>query len=97
MLVLVLIRGSKKLSTKRFHNLTGIQLQKASPEEIFAKTGFAIGSIPSFGFVPAILTFIDERLVCEAELWCGTGDSNTACMIPGDKLVELSAGHLLKV
>lgn len=62
------------------------EVRQASPAEVRAATGFAVGGVPPLGHqVPVV---IDESLLRHERVWAACGDGNTVFEIDIRELAE---------
>lgn len=62
--LMILVRGDKKADMKRIAKLEKTRkVRLASPEEVKEQTGCEIGSVPPFGHVNHIKTYMDETIL----------------------------------
>jgi Cys-tRNA(Pro) deacylase len=95
--VLALASGRNRVDLRKLAALTGAEdVRRATPEEVRAATGFAIGGTPPFGVGKAILpTFIDNALVDFDEVWAAAGTPDAVFpMAPAD-LIRLTGGTVV--
>lgn len=72
--VLIVLRGTDKVNTKRFKEQRNIKdLRFASKEEVYAITGVEIGAVPPMGTIINIPTFVDKQLLSETEIAFNAG------------------------
>lgn len=72
--IMVVLRGPDKLDFKAIKKATSSDdVRFASPDEIKKITSIPIGSLPPFGNLFGIPTYVDELLINEGEIACGTG------------------------
>jgi prolyl-tRNA editing enzyme YbaK/EbsC (Cys-tRNA(Pro) deacylase) len=88
--VLALTSGANRVDTDRLAALCGASVvRRATPDEVRAATGFAVGGTPPFGHSSAVRAFVDRDLLAFDEVWAGTG-------IP-DGVFPLSPSDLVRV
>jgi prolyl-tRNA editing enzyme YbaK/EbsC (Cys-tRNA(Pro) deacylase) len=72
--VLALTSGANRVDTGRLAALGGAaEVRRASPDEVRAATGFAIGGTPPFGHPEPVPTFLDRDLMAFPEIWAAAG------------------------
>jgi prolyl-tRNA editing enzyme YbaK/EbsC (Cys-tRNA(Pro) deacylase) len=71
------------------------EVRQASPDEVRAATGFAIGGVPPFGHdLPVVF---DESL-CDHELvWAGGGDGNTLISVDPRALARAIDARIITI
>jgi prolyl-tRNA editing enzyme YbaK/EbsC (Cys-tRNA(Pro) deacylase) len=70
-------------------------IDKATPEDVRAATGFAVGGVPPFGHGLPIM--IDEALLEHDVVYAAGGDGNTLFAIDPRKLADATKARLVKV
>jgi prolyl-tRNA editing enzyme YbaK/EbsC (Cys-tRNA(Pro) deacylase) len=68
---------------------------KASPEDVRASTGFAVGGVPPFGH--GLTTMIDEALLQYDVVYAAGGDGNTLFAVDPRKLAEATDARTVRV
>ena len=88
--VLVGVGGDRSVISGRLKKAIGNRnIQLARPEEVIEFTGYAIGSIPPFGWQkPDTRTFLDLALMEEPMLGVGAGVWGEEILIAPDDLVR---------
>jgi len=71
--VLVLAQGGATVCKLALSRQLGGDWRLATPDEAFALTGHAVGTIPPFGTLP---TLADEQILDRDRVFCGAGDCN---------------------
>ena len=71
--VLVLVSGSNRVDEARLAARLGEPIEKASPDFVRQRTGFAIGGVPPVGHATGLRTFVDQALFELPELWAAAG------------------------
>jgi Cys-tRNA(Pro)/Cys-tRNA(Cys) deacylase len=73
--LLVMVGGDQNVVSGLLKKAVGSRnIRMASPEAVIETTGYAIGSVPPFGWQPPTFrSFIDQSLLDEPELGVGTG------------------------
>ena len=67
----------------------------ASPDEVRAATGFAVGGVPPFGHgLPVVL---DESLLDYGRVWAAGGDGNSLFEVDPRELVGCTDAHVADV
>ena len=80
--LMVLAAGPKQISWKALRKLVGqSRLTMASEEEVFAVTGYRIGTVSPFGLPNPIRILIDESVLKEDEISLGSGMRNTGIVM----------------
>jgi Cys-tRNA(Pro)/Cys-tRNA(Cys) deacylase len=73
--LLVMVGGDQNVVSGLLKKAVGSRnIRMAAPDAVLEATGYAIGSVPPFGWQPPTFrSFIDQSLLDEAELGVGTG------------------------
>jgi len=73
--VLCIASGAHRVETARLAVLDVAEVRQASPSEVRAATGFAVGGVPPFGHgLPVVL---DEVLLEHELVWAAGGDGHS--------------------
>lgn len=90
--VLVMLGGDQNAISGNLKKAIGSRnIQMASPEAVKETTGYAIGSIPAFGWQPSgFRSFLEATLLNESILGTGAGQWGEEIMITPENLVRAS-------
>jgi Cys-tRNA(Pro)/Cys-tRNA(Cys) deacylase len=90
--VLVMVGGDQNAVSGRLKKAIGSRnIRMADPERVKETSGYAIGSIPPFGWQPpGFRTFLDASLLEEEVLGVGTGEWGHEILIAPADLVRAS-------
>jgi prolyl-tRNA editing enzyme YbaK/EbsC (Cys-tRNA(Pro) deacylase) len=61
------------------------------------KTGFAIGGVPPVGHAERAVTFVDEDLLHEVEVWAAAGYTHAVFGLKPAELWEITGGWVIAV
>lgn len=95
-LVLVLVGGANRVQEGVISAMLSEPVGKADAAFVRQKTGFSIGGILSVGHLEDPITFMDEALLRETEVWAA-GHTHAVFGLPPRKLAELTGGRLIEV
>lgn len=71
---LALIAGARRLDWVKIRRALGrSRLTMAAPQEVLAVTGCAVGTVGPFGLPPEVPVLLDESVLQQVELSCGSG------------------------
>jgi len=88
--ILALVRADKRSDLKAIAKAHGTKKVKlASPAEVLEVTGCEIGSVPPFGHLKTLKTYMDKEILKEGEINFNIGSHA--------KSVKMKAGDLLNV
>lgn len=99
-LYLVGIPANRMLQVGKLANVLGLKrkaIRFADQVEVEQRTGFAIGSIPPFGLPKDVSVILDERLLNNRSVWCGTGRLSESLQIDIDDLRKISMATVADV
>lgn len=95
--VLVVASGINRIDENAIIAALGEPIEKAAPDFVRARTGFAIGGVPPCGHACPPVTFVDAHLLSLGDVWAAAGTPNAVFRIAAERLVELTGGKVLKV
>ncbi len=100
--VLALTSGANRVDTSRLSALAGgADVRRASPEEVRAATGFAIGGTPPLGYEPRsgqrLRVFVDRDLMAFDVVWAAAGAPDAVFPLSPDELVRLGGGEVVEL
>jgi prolyl-tRNA editing enzyme YbaK/EbsC (Cys-tRNA(Pro) deacylase) len=70
-------------------------IEKASPDDVRAATGFAVGGVPPFGHDLPVL--FDEELLKHDRIYAAGGDGNTLFEVDPKRLVEATGAQIVRL
>lgn len=89
-LLLLLVSGKHTVDVKKFKLDWGIALNRADPQKVRSRTGFAIGGVAPIGHVTAIDTWMDVALFSYSKVWAAAGAPNAVFAVTPDVLMEIT-------
>ena len=96
--LLVMTSGAHRVDTAALAERLGRgKIQRATPEQVRAATGQAIGVVAPTGHPAPLTTVVDEALAAYPEIWAAGGTPHTVFPLTFDDLVRLTGGTVLKV
>ena len=96
--LLVLSSGGHRVDTiKIADTLECAPLRQATPEEVRAWTGFAIGGVAPVGSLTPLRTVVDVSLARYAVVWAAAGHSHSVFATAYDDLLTMTAGTPVEV
>jgi prolyl-tRNA editing enzyme YbaK/EbsC (Cys-tRNA(Pro) deacylase) len=95
--VLVLTSGANRVNEARIAELLGEPIERANPDFVRDRTGFAIGGVPPLAHVTPFVTYIDEDLLRLESLWAAAGHPNSLFELSPLDLTRLAQGTVAKV
>ncbi len=95
--VLVVASGANRVDERKVAALIGERIERATPDFVREKTGFAIGGVPPLGHAEPPLALIDADLAALPDLWAAAGTPNAVFRLTPDQLVSMTGGRLADV
>jgi prolyl-tRNA editing enzyme YbaK/EbsC (Cys-tRNA(Pro) deacylase) len=95
--ILVLTSGANRVNESKISRLLGESITRPDADFVRELTGFSIGSVPPFGHLRVMDTFIDEDLLQYPTVWASGGAPNAVFMLSPADLVNLSLGKVIVV
>ena len=91
--VLVLASGPNRVSEEGISALLEEPIAKADAAFVREKTGFAIGGVPPLGHAEPTVTFLDEDLLEEDEVWAAAGHPHVVFGLGPAELQRITAAR----
>ncbi|SDF35505.1 Cys-tRNA(Pro) deacylase, prolyl-tRNA editing enzyme YbaK/EbsC [Thermus arciformis] len=91
---LFLVSGKNRLDLRKAEALVGSPLRRATPEEVRALTGFAIGGVPPVGHSTPLPTYLDEDLLRYPEVWAAGGTPRALFRATPEELLALTEAQV---
>jgi prolyl-tRNA editing enzyme YbaK/EbsC (Cys-tRNA(Pro) deacylase) len=96
--LLVLTSGAHRVDTHKVADLLGVAgLDRATPDDVRAATGFAIGGVAPVGHPEPLRTLVDVALARYQVVWAAAGHPNVVFATSYDELVRITGGHPAEV
>jgi prolyl-tRNA editing enzyme YbaK/EbsC (Cys-tRNA(Pro) deacylase) len=94
--VLVITSGSHRVDVDCLCDaLDCAECRQATPDEVRAATGFAVGGVPPFGHgLPVIL---DEALLEHEQIWAAGGDGHSLFQIEPRRLADCVSATIARI
>lgn len=73
------------------------QVELASPEQVVAETGYAVGTVPPIGGADQLTTLIDQRVMDQSLVIAGGGSHDSLLKIAPGTLLKHSRGQLVNL
>jgi prolyl-tRNA editing enzyme YbaK/EbsC (Cys-tRNA(Pro) deacylase) len=91
---LFLVSGKNRLDLGKAEGLVGEALRPATPEEVRALTGFAIGGVPPVGHTTPLPAFLDEDLLAYPRLFAAAGTPRALFPLTPEELLGLTGARV---
>lgn len=96
--LLVMTSGAHRVDTAALAGRLGREvIGRATPEQVRAATGQAIGGVAPTGHPAPVPTIVDEQLAEFGEIWAAGGTPHTVFPLTFAQLVALTRGDVRKV
>lgn len=95
--VLVIASGANRVNEKAVGGLIGEKIERADPDFVREKTGFAIGGVPPIGHAVPPLVLIDDDLMTLGEIWAAAGTPNAVFRLTPEQLAGITGGRVAAV
>jgi len=91
--LLVLTSGAHRVDTAKVAALVGVpRLDRADPDFVRERTGFAIGAVAPVGHATPMQTLVDVALADHEQVWAAAGHPRTVFPTTFDELVRITGG-----
>jgi len=95
-LIVAIVLGSDRASTKRVAKALSINRPRiATPEEVFDKTGYVAGGVPSFSYDAQYI--IDEKVMNQEFILTGGGSEFSLIKLKTKDLLTLNNGKIFRI
>ena len=91
---LFLVSGQNRLDLGKAQALVGSPLRRATPEEVRALTGFAIGGVPPVGHTTPLAAFLDEDLLLYPRVFAAGGTPRALFALTPEELLALTGAQV---
>jgi prolyl-tRNA editing enzyme YbaK/EbsC (Cys-tRNA(Pro) deacylase) len=94
--VLCIASGAHRVDLDRLAGVLDVAaVRQATPDEVRAATGFAVGGVPPFGH--DIPTVLDETLLTHGCVWAAAGDGHSLFSVDPQRLVDCTGATVARV
>jgi prolyl-tRNA editing enzyme YbaK/EbsC (Cys-tRNA(Pro) deacylase) len=91
--VLAIASGKNRVDEAAVAALVSEPVEKASPEFVREKTGYAIGGVPPVAHTEEPIVLIDPDLLSYPEIWAAAGTPRTVFRTTPEELLEITGGR----
>jgi prolyl-tRNA editing enzyme YbaK/EbsC (Cys-tRNA(Pro) deacylase) len=95
---LVIANGTIRVGYKALADYLGIsrkRLKLANAGQVLDITGFAVGTVPPFGYKQKLPTIIEARVMNQDQIYAGGGAINALMRLKTDELLRVSEGLIV--
>jgi len=91
--VVVVISGDRRVDTKKVRALGhGKRVRLAGPEDVTARTGFAVGAVSPVALPDGVPVYLDRSLRRFVTIYPAAGETNNMFVTTPDELLALTRG-----
>lgn len=94
---LVVARGTVRVDESKLARLAGEPVERADPDYVRERTGYAIGGVPPIAHAEPIRTWIDAGLLELDEAWAAAGTPHAVFRFDPAALIGLTGGSLAEI
>lgn len=95
--VLVVASGINRVDEKKLAALLGEKVERAKPDFVREKTGYAIGGVPPVGHLEEPVVLIDQDLLALDSLWAAAGTPNAVFALTPAELQAVTGGAVADI
>jgi Cys-tRNA(Pro) deacylase len=95
--VFVVASGANRVNEKALAAIIGEKIEKADPDFVRDKTGFAIGGVSPVGHPGPLHTYVDEDLMQYDELWAAAGTPHALFSLTPAQLCHITSGQVVSI
>jgi prolyl-tRNA editing enzyme YbaK/EbsC (Cys-tRNA(Pro) deacylase) len=96
--LLVITSGAHRVDLQKVADLLGVAgLERATPEQVRASTGFAIGGVAPVGHPGQVATLVDVDLARYDVVWAAAGHPHVVFPTTYSELVRITGGQAAEV
>ncbi|MCP5014216.1 MAG: YbaK/EbsC family protein [Ketobacter sp.] len=98
--ILIINNGIARVDRRKIGKRLGVNRKKvkfATPEQALEITGYIVGSMPPFGHLQKLPTFVDPAITKLDIIFGGGGDIDAMMRLTPDELLRMTEGEILDV
>ena len=95
--VLVLVDGASRVDVAKLSAVIGEPVERATPDFVRERTGFAIGGVAPLGHLVAPETIVDEGLLRFETVWAAAGTPHSVVPLRAADLATITGGRVAEV
>ena len=96
-IVLVVVRGDRRLDNKKTKQAFGVKPRMLGPEEVATLTGHPVGGVCPFGLITPLPVYCDVSLKDFDEVLPAAGATNSAVRIAPERMAALTDAQWMDV
>jgi len=98
--ILIINNGTARVDQRKIGQRLGVNRKKvkfAAPEQALEITGYIVGSMPPFGHLQTLPTFIDPAITALDTIFGGGGEIDAMMRLTPNELLQVTNGEILSV
>ncbi len=98
--LLIINNGTARVDRKKIGKVLGVNRKKvkfATPEQALEITGFIVGSMPPFGHIQTLASYIDPAIMTLDTIYGGGGDINAMLRLTPTELIRITQGQITEI
>ena len=98
--ILIINNGTARVDRRKIGKRLGVNRKKvkfAEPEQALEITGYIVGSMPPFGHLQTLSTFVDPAITELDTIFGGGGDIDAMMRLTPDELLRMTDGEILSI
>jgi len=98
--ILIINNGIARVDRRKIGKRLGVNRKKvkfAEPEQALEITGYMVGSMPPFGHLQKLPTFVDPAIAKLDTIFGGGGDIDAMMRLTPDELLRIASGEILSI
>ncbi len=95
-LIVAIVKGEHRASTKRVSKALGIERPKiAEPDEMLELTGYPVGGTPAFGCEATFL--IDPKVLEKEKVYSGGGSTTALTLMSTEEMLRINGAQIARL
>ncbi len=95
-LIVAIVKGEHRASTKRVSKALGIERPKiAEPDEMLELTGYPVGGTPAFGYEATFL--IDPKVLEKEKVYSGGGSTTALTLMSTEEMLRINGAQIARL
>jgi prolyl-tRNA editing enzyme YbaK/EbsC (Cys-tRNA(Pro) deacylase) len=95
--LVVVLSGDRRVDLRRLCDTVGLNLRLATPEEVYARTGYRVGGVPPFPHRMGVRVIADRSIQRFESVWAAAGDQNSLMRVPTQDLIRVSGAEVVDI
>ena len=95
--LIVLASGANRVDIARLERQIGKAIAQATPDQVRASTGYAVGGVPPLGYPTRLDVILDRDLLQYDEVWAAAGSPNVVFAVSPADLARVTVARVCDV